>query len=385
MSAAAAPGRLALSRIAVVATAAMFGLTYSLSSPLIAFQLADRGLDEGWIGVNAAMHAVGTLLAAPLLPAVAARLGVRRLVLAALVLAILVLCGFAAGPPLWAWFVLRVLLGVASEILFVLSETWTNHLSSEAGRARAMAVFTAAMALGFAAGPALLSVTGNEGALPFLAGAVPPLLALVLIGVPKLIVPAMEQHGRSGVLGVLRAAPIAMAATMLNAAVETAGLSFLALYASALGWPEARATTLVAVMMVGAIALALPIGWLGDRMPRMRLVAVLAAVAVVGALLWPVALGVEPLAFALVFLWGGAFVGIYTIMLTVVGSRFQGTRLVGTYAAMGLLWGGGALVGPPLAGLAMDATRHGLPLLVALLCAAFLATLLLCLRAGKEA
>jgi len=37
------------------------------------------------------------------------------------------------------------------------------------------------------------------------------------------------------------------------------------------------------------------------------------------------------------FLWGGVFVGIFTLMMTLVGSRFDGADLVGIYAVMGLV------------------------------------------------
>ena len=67
-------------------------------------------------------------------------------------------------------------------------------------------------------------------------------------------------------------------------------------------------------------------------------------------------------------LWGGVFVGIYTLLLAIVGSRFQGADLVGIYATMGLAWGGGALAGPLLTGAAADVTAHGLPIVTALLC-----------------
>lgn len=123
--------------------------------------------------------------------------------------------------------------------------------------------------------------------------------------------------------------------------------------------------------MVGAIALQLPIGWLGDRMDRLRLVVLLALLAAAGALIWPLVLNEPPLALAVVFIWGGVFVGIYALMLTIVGSRFQGAELVGIYGVMGLIWGASALVGPVLAGVAMDATRHGLPIFVALACLLF--------------
>lgn len=364
---------LLLSRIAVIATAAMFGLTYSLSAPLIAFRLRDAGLDESWIGVNAAMHAVGVLLIAPVLPLLVARFGVRRLILAALLLAALVLVGFAASPAIWTWFVLRVLLGIASEMLFVLSETWTSHLSTEATRARSMAAYMVGMSLGFAAGPLLLSATGVSGMVPFLAGAAPLAAAMLLIAAPQVMAPVFGPAEGANPLRYLRLAPVAMAATMLNAAIETSGLSFLALYAMSLGWSEPRATHLLSAMMVGAIVLQLPIGWLGDRIDRLRLVSALALLAAAGALIWPLVLGIPWLALLVVFLWGGLFVGIYTLMLTIVGSRFQGAELVGIYGVMGLLWGVGALIGPVLAGVAMDATRHGLPLFVALVCLLFLA------------
>jgi MFS family permease len=362
-------------RAAVVATAAMFGLTYSLSAPLIALRLAERGLDETWVGANAGMHAVGVLLMASALPALLARAGgARRLILSALALAAAVLLALAASPPVWLWFPLRVLLGVASETLFVLSETWTSQTSTEATRARAMAAYTTAMSLGFAAGPLLLSTVGTAGALPFLAGAIPLVAAMALMAAPQVVAPALEASGALNPLRYLRLAPVAMAATMLNAAVETAGLSFLALYAMGNGWPGAEATNLVSAMMVGAILLQLPIGWLGDKVDRLRLVAGLALLAAGGAFLWPLILGDRWLAYAVVFAWGGAFVGIYTLMLTIVGSRFAGAELVGTYAVMSLVWGAGALIGPVLAGVAMDAFRHGLPVFVALACLLFLAS-----------
>ncbi len=359
-----------LSRGAVIATAMMFGLTYSLSAALIALDLAKQNLGETLIGANAAMHALGVLVMAFLLPRIVAVFGVRRLVVLALVLSALVLAAFPV-TPIWAWFPLRILLGAASEVLFVLSETWTNSLSTEATRARAMAAYTAALAVGFALGPLILSGIGTAGAVPFLIGAGVAVGAAAFIALPKVKAPAIDQPSKESPLYFMRLAPVAIGAIILNAAIETAGLSFLALYATSLGWPESDATRLMSCMMIGAILLQLPIGWLGDRVDRMTLVRGLAIAAGVGALVWPLALMNGIATYALLFLWGGAFVGIYTIMLAVVGSRFQGSDLVGIYAVMGLMWGVGALVGPVLAGLAMDLVPHGLAFFAAAVCFAF--------------
>lgn len=360
-----------LARAAVIAVAAIFGLTYSLTAPLIALDLAERGLSETAIGLNAAMHAVGVLLTAPLLPHLVARFGARRMVVGALLLSAVVVALFPAMPLIWLWFPLRLLLGCAAETLFVLSETWINHLSADETRARAMATYTAALSGGFALGPLILSVAGTEGARSYLIGAVLVLCAVPLVATKRVAAPHFGEAPKAGLSRYLLLAPVAIAATVLNAAIETAGMSFLALYGMAAGWSEAEAPRLITALMVGAILLQLPIGWLGDRMDRRRLVTALGVISVAGAFLWPLVLQSTLLTYATLFLWGGAFVGIYTIMLTVVGSRFKGTDLVGIYAVMGLAWGVGALLGPALAGMAMGLSPHGLPVFAALACMAF--------------
>ncbi|MDR1685187.1 MAG: MFS transporter [Desulfovibrio sp.] len=376
----AGPAHLA-ARAAVVATAAVFGLTYSLSAALIAIDLAGMGFSETVIGANASMHAVGVLITAFLLPRAAALLGMRRAVLTGLALSAAVLLLFPLMPDFRLWFPLRILLGAASETLFVLSETWLNALSSEATRARAMAVYTSVLSLGFALGPVILSLVGTDGAAPYITGASLTAFAAVFIISPKIRAPAVEKPAYTNPVRFMKLSPPAMAVTALNAAVETAGLTFLALYAVNLGWDEPQATRLMSCLMAGAIVLQLPIGWLGDKTDRRRLLILLAAAASLGALVWPSALK-NPLAtYGLLFVWGGLFVGIYTIMLAVVGSRFSGSELIGLYAAMGLMWGAGALLGPLLAGGAMQLTLHGLPLFVAAACGAFC---LMVARTGKR-
>ena len=197
------------------------------------------------------------------------------------------------------------------------------------------------------------------------------LAAALLIASPRVVAPVFPQERPGNLLYLLRLAPVAIAAEGLNAGIETAGLTFLPLYAIAQGWTEEGGTRLISCLMFGAILLQLPIGWLGDRMDRLRLAIILGLVTVGGALLWPLVLNDPWIAYPVLFLWGGVFVGVYTLMMAVVGSRFAGAELVGIYAVMGLVWGVGALLGPALAGLAMDLSAHGLPIFAALACLAF--------------
>ena len=357
--------------ISLVATALIFGLTYGLSAPLIALSLTQLGYGEGFIGANAAMHAVGVLAIATFLPAIAWRFGAKLPIAISLLVAATILAMFPQMPSIWLWFPLRIALGAASETMFVMSETWLAHLSNEATRTRTMAIYTTALSLGFALGPMILAAVGSQGETPFVIGSVVALIALGSIAMPWVRNPSFAKPEHRNPLRYLWLAPVAVAATLVNAAVETAGMSFLPLYAMQAGWAEQSATTLLSVLLLGAIVMQLPIGWLGDHMDKRRLVIVLGALSTAGALAWPYVLGSPYVAYPLLFVWGGLFVGIYTVMMAHVGSRFQGGDLVTVYTIMSIAWGFGAFVGPSTAGASMEFATHGLPYFAAIACAAF--------------
>lgn len=361
-----------LSQGAVIASACIFGLTYGLTAPLIAQALHHRGVGETLIGLNAALYAIGVLAVARWLPGFAERVGLRTGMALALLLVALVLPGFALAA-LWLWFPLRFLLGVGSEGVFVMSEAWVNQSSSERSRATTIAVYTAALSLGFALGPLVLSAVGAHDVTAYWIGAACAFVAMLLVLAPGVRAPAFDRETAPTALkSIVRIAPVALAAAALNGALETAGLTFMPIYAMRLGWTAAGANALIATLMIGAIALQLPIGWLGDRYDRTKLVVALAGLAALGAATWPLLLGAVPLAYAVIFVWGGLFVGIYTLTVTAVGSRFSGGRLLGMYAGMSIAWGVGALLGPAVTGVLMEHLRHGLPWVAAAACALFM-------------
>lgn len=355
----------------IILTAATFGLTYGLSSPLIALELSEAGYTEALIGANSAMYAIGVLLVAPALPSLLSRHGFAKLAKGALILAAALFAAFPAMPFFWLWFALRTALGAASETMFVVSEAWVSQASDEAKRGRTIAIYVTAMSAGIALGPAILTLVGREQDLAFIIGAALTLAACLVLQAGRPLEPPPEQPPKESPFKYLRLVPVAVAAAAMNAGLESAGLTLLPIYAMQLGWSEQSATLLLTILLIGSIVLQLPIGWLSDRMNRHVLAVILAAVSAAGALAWPAALAHEWLAYLLLFAWGGAFVGIYTTMLTVLGDRYQGGQLVSVYALLSIAWGIGALAGPLIGGLAMELTPHGLPAFAGVACGAF--------------
>ncbi|WP_317179526.1 MFS transporter [Lelliottia amnigena] len=356
--------------IAVIFSVTVFSLTYGLSSPLIAFKLLNAGMSESAIGVNAAMHAVGVFLIAPFLPALFRRYRPLTLIVVSLcaITVIFMLFGVVSFPM---WFLLRMGLGLFSEIIMVQTETWLNGSTVERARGKVLALYTAGMSLGFATGPLILAWTGSDGNLAFYVASVLAALAIVFIFTSGM--PRVEGHEeKPDTLGnSLKLAALPIMATVLNAAVEVLGMNFLSLYAIKLGWSESASALLISVLMFGAILLQLPIGWLADRVDRLKLMTTLAFIAAALAFVWPHILAFHLLSYVMLFIWGGIFVGIYTVAITWVGERFKGGQLAGIYAAMSVAWGAGALAGPLLGGFAMTFSLHGLPWLTGALCLVF--------------
>ena len=356
--------------ISVIFSVTVFSLTYGLSSPLIAFKLLNAGMSESAIGVNAAMHAVGVFLIAPFLPALFRRFRPLTLIVVSLctIALIFVLFGVVSFPM---WFLLRMGLGLFSEIIMVQTETWLNGSTVERARGKVLALYTAGMSLGFATGPLILAWTGSDGNLAFYVASVLAALAIVFIFTSGM--PRVEGHeAKPETLGnSLKLAALPIMATVLNAAVEVLGMNFLSLYAIKLGWSESASALLISVLMFGAILLQLPIGWLADRVDRLKLMTTLAFIAAALAFVWPHILAFHLLSYVMLFIWGGIFVGIYTVAITWVGERFNGGQLAGIYAAMSVAWGAGALAGPLLGGFAMTFALHGLPWLTGALCLVF--------------
>lgn len=340
---------------AAISCCAVFGITVAVMSPLISLILEGRGVDRTTIGALASAPALALIATNPFLPRVVARFGLRTFLYGCIALQLVLTLLMPLFDHLAAWFVLRCLMGAAINGLFVASETWINAVAEERSRGRVLAVYGAVLSGSFAVGPLVIAITGTEGWPPFLVAAA----LIAAAGVPLLWSSGLSPmfHGRSsfGVLSFFLVAPTLVAAVFLSAFKEMSMGALLPVYGVRSGLSDAAAAAMLTACYVGALAFQLPIGWLADRMNRYLLLVLLMLAGLAGALLLPaiVALG-APLMWLGLGLWIGLFSGTYIVAMTLVGERFRGADLMTANASFGLLWGIGILVGPFLAGTAMD-------------------------------
>lgn len=368
--------RTILSAIGLVAS---FGIALSLSIPLLALEMERWGLSSTISGLNAMVAGLGNVVIIPFVPKMAKRFGVRRVLATSLGIACLTIPLFWLWQNIALWFLLRFVFGAMVGVLFVLSEFWINASAPPEKRGLVMGIYATTLCAGFALGPAILSVTGTSGFLPY--GVTAGIIALGFLPLAYVgeETPTTEGDAKRSILSFLLAAPSATLAALIFGAVETGAISHLAVHGVRLGFPEAQGALLISAFTLGNAVLQVPLGLLSDKMDRRVMLLALGAASTVFALLlaffgtsfWMMVMILLPL--------GGISGALYTVGLAHLGSRFTGMDLASANAAFVMLYSVGLMAGPTALGYSMDkGGAYGLPLAIAALCGLY--TLLVGLR-----
>lgn len=354
----------ARAQVAPIAAISIFGISMSMSYPLFALLLERAGASGTVIGLNTMAAAISMVLFAPVMPLVLRRTGIGPLMIAASLVLTLVFVAVPFGDGIAWWTLMRFVYGVCGTALFFASEYWIVGTASHATRGRIVALYAISLSGSFMAGPLLLQFTGTEGALPFHVGAAILLAGVLPIiwGLPAAPTPEAEAPPRpQEAFRFFVTDPAMLWAVLLFAVIEYGTVALLPVWGVRAGMTAGDAVALIAVFAFGSMLLQLPLGWAADRMERRYLLAGAAAVSVLSppALILgvPDLWGMAPA----MLLWGGLAAGLYTIGLTGLGARYSGQRLAQANSAVVFAYGLGALVSPPLLGIAMDAVDpHGL-------------------------
>jgi len=348
---------------AIIGCIAVYGCTIGIAGPVLGLTLESRGVDRTTIGALASTPAVAMLMFAPMIPRFVRMLGARRFLGYCLASEFLMFLALPAFDWLPAWFAIRFMMGAAAVGLFVAGEAWINQIAPDHARGRLIGLYNTVLAGGFACGPAIVATVGYLGWAPYLIAAGVIALAATTLALAGDATPRLEGRPTISILAFMRLAPTLALGVAVTAFLDGAVLSLLPVYGVRSGLGDSAAAAMLTALALGNVALQVPIGWLGDRVGRRPVLILCGLGGVVGAALLPWLIELGWIAWAMLFLWGGVTMGIYTSALASVGDRFRGAELITANAALGLLWGAGSVAGPSAAGAAMDwLDPNGLPL-----------------------
>jgi len=354
--------------IALVAALAVVAITSSLNWPILAEALRNQGYSESMIGINAAAQFAGIIVVALAAPRIIPALGFFKAIVLGLVIVAITLIALPAFRSFETWLVIRFVLGMGNSLLFTAGDTWINQIVDDKVRGRWMGIYVTAGMAGWAVGPILGASLDPDTYWPFVWGLLAVVVAACfLLPARKLDIKLNigEQGVALGLVTVFLAAPTVLLSSAMFGVVEGAMQSFAHLYTmDVLGAPFRQ--TGYAVIWVGAVAAIFfqyPIGWLADKVNRSWLLIACVVTLMLSIILFPLLVEggrdawwqPEALAlWAVVSIWGGAMGGIFTVGITLLGQRFRDVELVSANAVFSVLFGVGGLLGPFLAGTAMN-------------------------------
>ena len=368
--------------VTLVAALAVVSVSSSLTWPILAESLRHQGYDETAIGLNAAAQFAGIIVVAGSATWLIPRIGFYRAVVIGLGLVAAMLAALPMMRDYSLWFVLRFGLGIGNSLLFTTGDTWINQVVDDRVRGRWIGVYNSAGMAGWAVGPILGSQMDPLSFGPFLAGIGAVACAFLFLLPARHIDVRLHAGADAGtpvdtgapagagaplprLLAVFLVAPTVLLSSAMFGVVESAIQSFAHLYTMDVIGAEHRATgyAVIWVGSLGSIFFQYPVGWLADKVDRgWLLVACVVALTGIVALFpmlihgaagpWWSLPGIA--LWTVVVLWGGAMGAIFTVGLTLVGQRFRDVELVAANATFSLLFGMGGMLGPFVAGTAMD-------------------------------
>lgn len=336
-----------------------------------------EGFSDFAVGVVMSAFFLGYVAGAFVCPPLIRRVGHIRAfaAMASLSAAVSLLYGLAVDPV--AWWLLRLVNGIALVGLYMVVESWLGAQVEE-GRGQVFAVYMMASLLALAAGQGLVLVYGPEELASFALVAVLFSLGLIPIAMTRAVAPAPVQTPHLSLGRLYRTAPTGVLGAGFSGMVTGAFWGLAAVYAAGRGLDAGGVAAFIAATILGGALLQWPIGRLSDHRDRRRVLLVVALLAALAALamlsLGDAAPRALPLAGAV---YGGLSFSLYGLSVAQTHDRLQRAEALQATQGLLLVNGIGATLGPLLAGAAMQRLGDdGFPLsmvLLLLLLAGFLA------------
>jgi MFS family permease len=337
--------------------------------------LGIRGALEGFstyeMSFVMSAYFLGFLGGSRLAPVMIQRVGHVRVfaALGSLISAVLVL--YPVMPDVWAWTLMRVVIGFCFSGVYVTAESWLNNASSNETRGQALSAYMIVQMIGIIASQALLNAGDPSGFLLFIIPSVLVSLAFTPILLSATPAPVFDTTRRMGFRRLFAVSPLGCAGMLLTGGIYSAMFGMASVWGMLAGLSVGQISVFVGAMYVGGLVFQYPIGWLSDRMDRRRLILLLSLAGAVAmfaaaAVDWGFAVLVG-LSMAL----GGIVNPLYSLLIAHTNDFLPKEEMAGASAGMLFLNGLGAIAGPLVTGWMMEVLGpRGFFLFIAVLLAA---------------
>ncbi|WP_337588994.1 MFS transporter [Sporolactobacillus inulinus] len=261
------------------------GAAEGMLLPLVSSLLERSGVSSIWNGLGSTSLYIGMLIAIPLMEKPMRKVGYKIFLIGGLVLITLPLFLFPIWMNLWFWFMLRLCVGLGDSMLHFAAQTWITIDSPLNHRGRNISFYGLAFGVGVAVGPMLVRLADYGTAVPFLTGGIFCTLVLFLLVLLKNEYPEFIEDKATSTSAlfsryknVLTAAWSGFMVTFAFGFLETSLNNSFPIFALRHGYDLHALSVLLPAFVIGGLMTQLPLGMLGDRFGRNRLLPIITCV-----------------------------------------------------------------------------------------------------------
>ena len=335
------------------------GFSQGMLLPLISVIFEGDGVSSTLNGLNATGLYIGTLLISPFIEQPLRKYGYKPVIITGGALVFIALSMF----PLWKtalfWFILRLIIGIGDHGLHFATQTWITSTSPVNKLGRNMSIYGISFGIGFAVGPLFVPLVKVSESLPFIISSVLCLLAWALVFLvknekPEALVGNANQGGFIRYKLAFKYAWIAFLPPFIYGFLESSLNALFPVYALRQLFDVEVISAMLAAFSVGAIITQLPIGVLGDKIGRQK---VIGYGLLLGSIFFAIGNYLETAQSLLVavFLFAGMSVGsMFSLGITYMTDLTPKELLPTGNLLCGIFFSLGSLSGPFIGGLYLE-------------------------------
>ncbi|MGE7370143.1 MFS transporter [Neorhizobium sp. NPDC001467] len=286
---------------------------------------------------------LGCVLAGPLIR----RVGHARLFACSMAIVIIGAVLVAAGLPAAWWVLARALYGAASNVNFIIAQSWLNHASSNAWRGRAMSFFYMCYILGLGFGAWLFGQVPAEGNLAPLIVVFVTALAIIPIGLTRLPTPPPPASVSVDVKMAWRISPVGLVGVLASGGLSMVVQGFTPIYATLNGVTQGEVALLMLVMQTGLLFIQYPLGLVSDRIDRRVILLLTCGLIIVsGVAALMVSFDTFVLLMVVFLIFGGAVETVYSVANAHANDRADPGDFVPLSSTLLVAWSTAATIVP---------------------------------------
>lgn len=335
------------------------GFSQGMLLPLISFIFENREVSATINGLHASGLYIGVLLSALFIEAPLRKYGFRPMIITGGAVVGLSLLAFPLLDTIWLWFILRLIVGIGDNALHFSTQTWLTQSTPHHKLGKVIAFYGLFFSAGFMAGPKVSELVTIWEPLPFIVSGALTMMAWPLIFLLKDAENAKPEETGVQVSifntlknfkDVLLTSWAAFLFPMLYGVLEASLNSNFPVFAVRNDFELSEITWILPAFSFGAILLQVPIGGLGDKVGRAKLINILLLFGAATFLMMEVFSG-SFVMLLLSFMLAGIFVGsMYSLGISYMTDITPRSNLPAGNLMAGIMFSLGSISGPIIGG-----------------------------------